>query len=77
MDDFKATATTPRSALGDASWIGSVKHPLQSRQQEVEDGLRLALSDPAMRSRSAELGDRIRSEHGTRTAAQWYSSIGA
>jgi len=37
--------------------------------------LRRALTDPSMRSRSAELGTRIRSEDGTGTAAQWYGSL--
>ena len=37
--------------------------------------LSAALSTPALRSRSADLGHRIRSEDGTRMAAQWYSSI--
>ncbi|MGV8910126.1 MAG: glycosyltransferase [Propionicimonas sp.] len=45
-------------------------------RERLTEALRHALSDPAMRSRSAELGQRIRSEDGTRTAAQWYSSIG-
>ena len=46
-------------------------------RERLAETLHLALTDPTMRSRSAELGDRIRSEDGTRTAAQWYSSIGA
>ena len=41
----------------------------------LTEALRLALTDPALRRRSAELGRRIRSEDGTGTAAQWYSSI--
>jgi UDP:flavonoid glycosyltransferase YjiC (YdhE family) len=45
-------------------------------RDRLTEALRLALTDPALRSRSAELGRRIRSEDGTRTAAQWYSSIG-
>jgi sterol 3beta-glucosyltransferase len=44
-------------------------------RDRLTEALRLALTDPALRSRSAELGKRIRSEDGTRTAAQWYSSI--
>jgi sterol 3beta-glucosyltransferase len=46
-------------------------------RERLTEALRRAITDPAMRSRSAELGKRIRSEDGTRTAAQWYSSIGA
>lgn len=44
-------------------------------RERLTQALRRALTDAAMRSRSAELGNRIRSEDGTRTAAQWYSSI--
>jgi UDP:flavonoid glycosyltransferase YjiC (YdhE family) len=46
-------------------------------RDRLTESLRVALGAPAMRSRSAELGTRIRSEDGTRTAARWYSSIGA
>lgn len=45
-------------------------------RQRLTEALRVALEDSAMRSRSAELGTRIRSEDGTRLAAAWYSSIG-
>ena len=44
-------------------------------RDRLTEALRLALTDPSLRTRSAELGRRIRSEDGTRTAAQWYSSI--
>jgi UDP:flavonoid glycosyltransferase YjiC (YdhE family) len=44
-------------------------------RERLTEALRLALTDPAMRRRSAELGDRIRSEDGIRTAAQWYGSL--
>jgi sterol 3beta-glucosyltransferase len=41
----------------------------------LAQAIRRALTDPAMCGRSAELGNRIRSEDGTRMAAQWYSSL--
>ncbi len=44
-------------------------------RERLAQAMRRALTDPAMRSRSAELGSRIRSEDGTRMAAQWYGSI--
>jgi len=44
-------------------------------RERLAQAMRRALTDPAMRVRSAELGVRIRSEDGTRMAAQWYSSI--
>ena len=46
-------------------------------RERLTEALQFALGDPGTRSRAAELGNRIRSEDGTRTAAQWYSSISA
>ena len=46
-------------------------------RERLAQAMRRALTDTAMRGRSAELGNRIRSEDGTRMAAQWYSSISA
>jgi len=59
--------------------LGVAPPPIPIREltrARLTEALRRALTDPAMRSRSAGLGSRIRSEDGTRTAAQWYSSIG-
>ena len=44
-------------------------------RERLTQALRGVLTDSAMRSRSAELGNRIRSEDGTGVAAKWYSSI--
>ncbi len=44
-------------------------------RERFSDALRLALSDPTMRSQSAGLGARIRSENGTAEAAQWYGRL--
>ena len=46
-------------------------------RERLAHAMRRALTDPALRGRSAELGNRIRSEDGTRMAAQWYGSISA
>jgi UDP:flavonoid glycosyltransferase YjiC (YdhE family) len=44
-------------------------------RERLADALRLALSDPTMRSLTAGLGARIRSEDGTGRAAQWYGTL--
>jgi UDP:flavonoid glycosyltransferase YjiC (YdhE family) len=46
-------------------------------RDRLTESLRVVLDAPGLRSRSAELGRRIRSEDGTRMAAQWYSSLEA
>ena len=41
----------------------------------LAQALSQALTDVGMRHRATELGHRIRAEHGTEVAAQWYSSL--
>jgi len=63
---------------GRATDLGVAPPPVPIRsltRDHLTEALRRALTDPAMRSRSVELGNQIRSEDGTRAAAQWYSSI--
>ena len=46
-------------------------------RERLAHALSQALTDVGMRQRATELGQRIRAEHGTEMAAQWYSSLRA
>ena len=45
MDDPETATSNPGSGLGDASRVSAIDHPLQSRQQKIEDGLSIAFGD--------------------------------